>query len=68
MRINNPKRKEEHFPYYTYLLREGKLRRAGSKRRRELIEYYKEKNPDDYERYVRWCKRMEESTGKKRIC
>ncbi|MBR6517820.1 MAG: hypothetical protein IKT40_13390 [Bacilli bacterium] len=67
MGIYNPKRGREHFPSYAYLLREGRLRRNSPEKRKELIEYYKSQNPEDYEKYVRWCKLREKSTGKKYI-
>jgi hypothetical protein len=67
MSIHNPKRERGYFPYFTYLLREGKLRRSNPKRREDLIQYYKSKNPEDYEMYVKWCKDMESLTGKKKF-
>ena len=62
-----PIHKREHFPSFNYYRRERRLRRSNLKRRLELIGYYKNRNPEDWERYVRWCKSLEKSTGKKRI-
>lgn len=65
MSIYNPKRGRENFPDFNYLLREKRLRRLSPQERNELIEYYKSNDPKDYERYIRWCKGREKSTGKK---
>ena len=63
--VFNPNRGQEYVPYFAYLLRAGKLRRLDSKRRKEWIEYYKNRNPEDYERYIRWCKNQERISDRK---
>ena len=65
MSIYNPKRGQEKFPTSNYLLRESRLKRSSPEKRKDLIEYYKTQNPEDYERYIKWCKDRERSTGKK---
>ena len=67
MSIYNPKRGREYFPSSDYLRRESRLRRSSPEKRKELIQYYKTQNPEDYDRYIRWCKDREKCTGKKYI-
>ena len=65
MSIYNPKRGREYFPFSDYFRRESRLRRSSPEKRKELIEYYKSQNPEDYERYTRWCKNQERISDRK---